>query len=99
MREPRASVVVVAYGKRAYTERCLYTLRQALGGRLHDEFELVLVDNGSPDDTRELFRTWDPPATVVELERNRNFAGGSNAGARASSGRTLVFLNNDIEVL
>lgn len=92
------SVIVLAYGNRAVTERCLASLEDALGDQLGRSFELVLVDNDSPDDTAELFREWEDRATVLLLDENRNFAGGCNAGARASSGDVLIFLNNDTEV-
>lgn len=95
---PLASVIVLAYGNRAVTERCLESLAAALGDELGGAYELVLVDNDSPDDTAELFRAWEDRATVVLLPENRNFAGGCNAGARAASGEVLVFLNNDTEV-
>jgi GT2 family glycosyltransferase len=95
---PSASIIVCAYGKREYTERCLASLDRALGARLGAEVELVLVDNASPDDTRELFAAWADRARVVLLDENRNFAGGNNAGAAVASGRVLVFLNNDTEV-
>lgn len=93
-----ASVIVLAHGNRAVTERCVGTLEEALGDELGHAFELVLVDNGSPDDTAELFDRWSDRAVVVSLSTNRNFAGGCNAGASAASGDVLVFLNNDTEV-
>lgn len=95
---PVASIVICAYGKRDYTERCLASLDRALGPKLGAEVELVLVDNASPDDTRELFAGWEHRATVVALPENRNFAGGNNAGAQAARGDVLIFLNNDTEV-
>ena len=98
MPRPDASIVIVAYGKREVTERCLQTLDHALGPALSERFELVLVDNASPDDTLELFDLWRERATVVALERNLHFSGGCNAGAAAATGETLIFLNNDTEV-
>lgn len=95
---PLASIVICAYGKREYTERCLRSLEEALGPRLGDDVELVLVDNASPDDTAELFAAWAGRARVVALDENRNFAGGNNAGAAVARGRVLVLLNNDTEV-
>ncbi|HWT93708.1 MAG TPA: glycosyltransferase family 2 protein, partial [Solirubrobacteraceae bacterium] len=94
---PRASIVMVAWGKRPVTESTLETLERALGPKLHTEFELVLVDNASPDDTLELFAVWERKgATVLRLPENRNFAGGCNAGAEAARGEVLLFLNNDM---
>lgn len=91
----RASIIIVCYGQRAVTERCLESLDAALGDAIGQAWELVLVDNASPDDTLELLRAWESRATVVELPSNRNFSGGCNAGATAARGDVLVFLNND----
>jgi GT2 family glycosyltransferase len=95
MERPRASIVIVAYGKRSVTEACLESLDAALGSQLGTSFELVLVDNASPDDTLDLFEAWRPRATIVALDHNRDFSGGCNAGAAASAGEVLIFLNND----
>jgi GT2 family glycosyltransferase len=96
---PQASIIIVTYGQRALTEQCLRSLERCLGDKLGREFELVLVDNASPDDTPQLLESWSDRAVVQLLRENRNFAGGCNAGAAAAHGEVLVFLNNDTEVL
>jgi GT2 family glycosyltransferase len=95
---PRASIVMTLYGGRAVTERCLASLERALGPAFGTDFELVLVDNASPDDTAELLDRWEDRATVLRQPVNRNFSGGNNDGAQAARGDVLVFLNNDTEV-
>ncbi len=95
---PLCSIVIVCFGQRAMTERCLESLDRCLGSSLGAEIELVLVDNASPDDTLELLDAWEDRATVLRLPENRNFAGGCNAGAQAATGQAVVFLNNDTVV-
>lgn len=94
----RVSIIICAYGKRGYSERCLASLERALGDRLGGSWELVLVDNASPDTTAELFSEWSDRAKIVSLATNHHFAGGNNAGAGIASGDVLIFLNNDTEV-
>ena len=95
---PSFSIVIVTFGQREVTERCLESLDAAFGERLGDDIELVLVDNASPDDTPALLRRWADRATVLLMEKNRNFAGGVNTGVRAASADVVVLLNNDTEV-
>ncbi|WP_249009106.1 glycosyltransferase family 2 protein [Conexibacter sp. DBS9H8] len=95
---PVSSIIIVTYGQRARTEACLASLERCLGTRLGDDWELVIVDNASPDDTRQLLVGWTDRATVSLLEENVHFAAGCNHGARLASGDVLVFLNNDTEV-
>jgi len=94
----RASYVVLAYNNWAYTERCLESLVASAGDALGREIELVVVDNGSTDETGERLRAWEERARVVRLAPNRNFAGGINAGGNAATGEVLVLLNNDLEI-
>src|SRR3954452_3734142 len=76
----KASVVVVTYGQRAVTERGLNALAAALGEQLGRAWELVLVDNASPDDTPVLLQQWSDRAELLLLERNLDSAGGCTAG-------------------
>jgi N-acetylglucosaminyl-diphospho-decaprenol L-rhamnosyltransferase len=57
--------------------------------------EVVVVDNASSDGTQHAARAADPGAAVIEAGRNLGFAGGCQAGARASTAPLLLFLNPD----
>ncbi len=76
----------------AYLPECLDSVRrQSYGCK-----ELVVVDNGSTDGSREWLRAHVPSwGRLVELDSNRGFAGGVNAGIRVSSGEYVALLNND----
>src|SRR6185295_3561299 len=58
-------------------------------------YELILVDNGSQDDTPLLYPAADK---VLTLDKNLGFARACNLGAGIAAGDVLVFLNNDTEV-
>ena len=62
------------------------------------ETELVVVDNGSGDGSAELVRREHPAAVLVELEENRGFGGGVNAGLERSRGEYVALVNNDATV-
>src|SRR3954452_13608003 len=60
---------------------------------------IVVVDNGSTDDTLDVVRQELPGATVVELSRNTGYAAGVNAGiAVAPDDDDVLVLNPDVEV-
>lgn len=60
--------------------------------------EVIVVDNGSTDGTKEYINNTYPEVKLVYLSRNMRFTGGNNAGAKAAIGNILIFLNNDVEV-
>jgi N-acetylglucosaminyl-diphospho-decaprenol L-rhamnosyltransferase len=83
------SVVIPTFNGRDRLERLLLSL--APGG----EFEVVVVDNASGDETAERVRRGFPAVELVELPENRGFGRAVNAGVAAATGDPLVFLNND----
>lgn len=87
------SVVIVTLNGRRHLERCLRALAEQRGV----EFETILVDNASTDDSVSFVRKAFPRARVVAETRNLGFAGGNNSGFRASSRPYVAFLNNDTE--
>jgi N-acetylglucosaminyl-diphospho-decaprenol L-rhamnosyltransferase len=56
---------------------------------------VVVVDNGSADDSYLRFQAELGDCTLVRLEENVGFARGSNTGARALAGEAYLFVNND----
>jgi len=90
---PDVSVIIVSHNGRTWLDACLTSLGRQDLARL----EVVLVDNGSSDDSIALVTERFPWVHVVPLDRNLGFAGGNNAGAREARGRLLAFLNNDTE--
>jgi GT2 family glycosyltransferase len=95
--DPRVpvSVVVVNWNGRAHLEVCLESLRrQTLPG-----IEILLVDNGSTDDSLAFVAArFGDTVRVVALAENRGYAGGLNAGIVAARGRYVMPLNSDTEV-
>ena len=85
----RRRIVVVNWRKPDLTLRAL----RSLVPQMHEGDRLVVVDNGSGDDSLERLRSkeWD----VVETGRNLGFGAGVNAGARDMDEDALVLLNND----
>ncbi|HEY2906295.1 MAG TPA: glycosyltransferase [Vicinamibacterales bacterium] len=87
---PDVSIIVVVWNQAELTLACL----QALAEAMEVAFEVIVVDNASTDDTRRLLDRV-AGATVVTNPTNLGFTVAANAGARASRGEFLLFLNND----
>jgi N-acetylglucosaminyl-diphospho-decaprenol L-rhamnosyltransferase len=59
------------------------------------EHEVVVVDNGSTDGTRELLATRFPHVSLLALPENIGFGRAINRGVSGTRAETLVFVNND----
>ncbi|MFL7810724.1 MAG: glycosyltransferase family 2 protein [Anaerolineae bacterium] len=90
----RASVIIPNWNGAAHLTDCL----DALAAQREIDFETIVVDNGSIDDSLRLLTRRDPPVKVVALPENRGYAGGCNAGLCRAEGQVLVILNNDTQV-
>lgn len=60
-----------------------------------EKLEIVVVENGSGDDSAQRLHTLGDDIVVIESSENLGFAGGSNLGAAHSTGEFVAFLNND----
>jgi GT2 family glycosyltransferase/glycosyltransferase involved in cell wall biosynthesis len=87
------SVIVVNLNGRLLLRTCLDALVAQDYPR--ERIEIILVDNGSTDDSVAFVREMYPHVRVVEAGRNLGFAGGNNLGARIATGETLALINND----
>lgn len=95
MSGPRVTAVVVTYRSARTIEACLAALRRCRDARL---LECVVVDNSSPDNTRELLRAHEPWATVVDSGGNLGFGRGCNVGLSRATTEYVVFVNPDAEL-
>ena len=89
--KPLVSVVMVLYGGWPLALRAIYELIE----NTDEPFELLLVDNASPDQTLAQVREEVTGAHLIVNETNRGFGVASNQGAEGARGRYLCFLNSD----
>jgi glycosyltransferase involved in cell wall biosynthesis len=83
----RAAVVVSTYNRAAFLRDLVTCLDAQTLPR--DQFDVVIVDNGSTDETLEL------GVTTLRLETNRGPGGGRNAGVAATTAPIVVFTDDD----
>ncbi len=89
------SIVIVNWNTRQYLQACLGSIRSGAPGF---PFETIVVDNASADGSGEMVRREFPDVRLIENKENTGFAAANNQGARAASGRFLLFLNPDTQV-
>lgn len=88
----KLSIVIPVFNNASFTRSCLQDLIQ-----LPEDHQLIVVDNGSTDETDEVLAA-SPRVKTVKLPENRGFAAACNEGYRQSEGECITFLNNDIRV-
>lgn len=90
------SIIIVNYNGLKWLKRCL----DSLFFQTYKDFEVVLVDNNSSDDSIKFLREnyKDERLKIICSHNNLGFAGGNNLGIENSSGNYILLLNNDIWV-
>jgi GT2 family glycosyltransferase len=91
---PAASIIVINWNGAQHLPVCLNALR----AQTLRDFEIIVADNASRDDSLQLLARDYPEVNVVALSKNLGFTGGNNAGIRVARGEFIVLLNNDTEV-
>lgn len=85
------SVIICSLNGAAGVDRCL----SALAAQKDVELQVIVVDDGSTDDTSEVAR--EHGVTVVRHETNRGLSAARNTGIRAATASVLAFLDDDCE--
>lgn len=92
---PFFSVIVPAYNRAFTIERAINScLRQTF-----QDFEVVVVDDGSSDDTESAVSRCTDPRVVYLRQENRGASAARNRGAEAATGEYVAFLDSDDEFL
>lgn len=90
---PKISVIVPVYNVEKYLSRCVKSiLRQS-----YTDFELILVDDGSPDNCPILCDKWAKSDSRIHVihKKNGGLSSARNAGIKISIGDYLFFVDSD----
>lgn len=90
-RPPTISIVMPVYNLGRFVEA---TARSVLAQTLTD-LELIVVDDGSTDDSRERLRCIDDPRLLVLAQPNAGVSAARNAGIARARGRYVGFIDGD----
>lgn len=94
MASPRVCVIIVHFNKRELLASCL----GALARTTYAPMDVVVVDNGSTDDSADWVAQHHPLVRVIRAGRNLGFCRGNNLAIRQTDAPLVVLLNNDVEV-
>ena len=91
--EPTISIILPIYNVEDYLSECL----DSIAAQTFGHYELVVVDDGSPDGSRKIAESYaaaDPRIRILTRE-NGGLGAARNTGIRAARGRFLTFVDSD----
>lgn len=91
----KIAVVILNWNGKRFLEQFLPSVVNAANG----EYEIVIVDNGSTDDSVSFLETNFPSLRLIRFTENYGFAGGYNKALKEIQSEYYVLLNSDVEVM
>lgn len=92
--DPSVSVIIPTYNRSDILTQSIDSVLE----QTYTDFELIVVDDASTDDTREVVATYDDERlTYVRHETNRHVSAARNTGIEHASGDFVAFLDDDDE--
>ena len=89
--QPLVSIIIPHWNGIDVITECLESLQKAT----YPNFEVIIVDNNSSDDSVNYLRKNFPKVIIFENKQNEGYAGGCNRGSEIAKGEYILFLNND----
>jgi GT2 family glycosyltransferase len=90
------SVILVNWNSLGYLRECLDSIYKNTTGI---SFEIIIVDNNSPEGGIDSVMTRFPEVVLLKSERNIGFAGANNLGFRYARGEFVLLLNPDTQLV
>ncbi len=88
----QVTVIIPNWNGIRFLKKCLKSLRM----QTFDDFDTIVIDNGSQDGSAEYIRRSFPEVTVKRFVRNTGFCHAVNTGIRISRTPYVILLNNDV---
>ncbi|MBU1627559.1 glycosyltransferase family 2 protein [bacterium] len=92
IKAPEFSIIIPHLKGKENLCRCL----KSIYDHTEKDFEIILVDNGSDDNSVNAIYPLFPQIILIKSNKNLGFAGGCNAGMKKAKGKYIALLNDDI---
>ncbi len=89
------SIVIITWNTGEYLHKCLKSVCRNTDGL---EYEVIVIDNGSTDNTSSMLTEQFPNVKLIRNETNLGL-GERNKGLKIAKGKFIAFLDSDIELL
>lgn len=90
------SIIIVNYN----TEKLLYNCLKSIFQNVKDiDFEVIISDNGSTDDSKAMVENNFPQCKFIENKKNLGFGAANNVGLKQATGKYIFYLNSDTVLL
>ena len=98
--KPDLSIIIVNFNTKQLLERCLQSIQSSIINHQSLIIELIVVDNGSTDGSKEMVNEqWlTGNVKLIENQQNFGFAKAVNQGLKQAKGEYLLLLNSDVIV-
>ena len=93
---PELSIICVNWNSVKYLLECIGSIYEHTP---EISFEIIVVDNASPDGGVEIHRRKVSSVRIVKSDKNVGFAGANNLGFKQSSGQYVLLLNPDTKII
>lgn len=94
-KNPEVSFVIINWNGKKITRECIQSIERIS----YRNYEIIVVDNGSSDGSREMIKKEFPKVRVIENHRNVGAPKATNQGIRASRGKYVFRMDNDTEIM
>lgn len=88
----KLSIIIISYNVRSFLRQCVRSVLKSDGA---ENFEIIVFDNNSFDQSAEMIQSEFPAVKVITSSRNLGFAAAVNAAVEKSGGNMVCLLNPD----
>jgi len=95
MKIPFISFIILNYNGKEITERCIFSLKEAIKNSIIKNYEIIVIDNGSEDGSEDYLKNKFNDIYILQIGTNK-YINAYNDGVKLSKGAWVFLFNNDM---